>query len=259
MRTKIKELKRIARGNLQGHYLNLIRVFICCQLIVSLVEMPFSLMTNEVQFSTQNIIYYIAVILIGIASVVLTAGQYRIHLKLARSGEMHLSELFIPLKNNSDQFILTELILFGISLVTMLPMFGGIYLIYKGGSMEDYILALIASVVSMIMGLYISLTFDLVYFVMIDDENLSMLQALKYTMNMVHTHRKRYLYMQLSFLGMLLLAGLSFGIGFLWVQPYMVQTTTLFYLDVKGELPEVLEHRKKNGPTPEPAVFNQYV
>lgn len=259
MRTKIKELKRIARGNLRGHYLNLIRVFVFCQLIVSLLEMPFSLMTNEVQFSTQNIIYYAAVILIGIASVVLTAGQYRIHLKLARTGEMHLSELFIPVRYHSNQFILTELILFGISLITMLPMFGGIYLIYTGGSMNDYILALIASVISMVMGLYISLTFDLVYFVMIDDQNLSMMQALKYVKNMVTTHRKRYLYMQLSFLGMLLLAGLSFGIGLLWVQPYMTQTTTLFYLDVKGELPEVLENRKKHGPVPEPAAFNQYV
>lgn len=259
MRTKIKELKRIARGNLQGHFLNLIRVFVFCQLIVSLIEMPFSMMTNEVQFSTSNIIYYIATILIGIASVVLTAGQYRLHLKLARSGEMHLSEVFIPVRYHANQFILTELILFGISLITLLPMFGGIFLVYTDGTIQDYILALVAAIISMIMGLYISLTFDLVYFVMIDNENLSMLQALKYTKNMVTTHRKRYLYMQASFLGMLLLVILSFGIGILWVEPYMVQTTTLFYLDVKGELPEVLENRKKNGPTPEPVVFNQCV
>lgn len=259
MRTKIKELKRIARGNLQGHFLNLIRVFVFCQLIVSLIEMPFSMMTNEVQFSTSNIIYYIATILIGIASVVLTAGQYRLHLKLARSGEMHLSEVFIPVRYHANQFILTELILFGISLITLLPMFGGIFLVYTDGTIQDYILALVAAIISMIMGLYISLTFDLVYFVMIDNENLSMLQALKYTKNMVKTHRRRYLYMQASFLGMLLLVVLSFGIGILWVEPYMAQTTTLFYLDVKGELPEVLENRKKNGPTPEPVVFNQCV
>lgn len=63
-----------------------------------------------------------------------------------------------------------------------------------------------------------------------------MLQALRYTRNMMHTHRRRFLYLQLSFLGMFLLAGLSFGIGLLWVQPYLVQTTTLFYLDLKGEL-----------------------
>lgn len=217
------------------------------------------MMTNEVEFSTQNIIYYVAVILIGIASVVLTAGQYRIHLKVARTGEMHLSELFIPVKNHANQFILTELLLFVISIIAMLPMFGGLFLIYTAQGFSDYILALALSIVSMILGIYISLTFDLVYFVMIDDEHLSMMQALKYTKHMVNTHRKRYLYMQLSFLGMILLVGLSFGLGILWVQPYIVQTITLFYLDIKGELPEVLEHRRKNGPSPEPVMFNQYV
>lgn len=235
MRTKTKELKRIARGNLQGHFGTFIRVYIFCTLIVSLLELPFSMMTNEVPFSTSNIIYYIATLLISIASVVLTAGQYRLHLRLARSGEMHLSEVFMPVRFHSDQFIFTEMLLSGISLLTMLPMFGGLYLIYTGQKLEDYILALVGSVISLVLGMYVALTFDLVYFVMIDDENLSMIQALKYTKNLVHTHRKRYLYMQLSFLGMLLLCGLSFGLGFLWVQPYMVHTTTLFYLDVKGE------------------------
>ncbi|MBQ6843976.1 MAG: DUF975 family protein [Agathobacter sp.] len=259
MRTKIKELKRIARGNLQGHFLTFIRVYVFCTLITSLLEMPFSLMTNEVHFSTQNIIYYIATILIGIASVVLTAGQYRLHLRLARSGEMHLSEVFMPLRFHSNQFIFTEMILFGISLFTLLPMFGGIYLIYTGDSIQNYATALAASIISFVLGMYISLTFDLVYFVMIDNENLSMIQALKYTKNMIYTHRKRYLYMQLSFLGMLLLCGLSFGLAFLWVQPYMIHTTTLFYLDVKGELPEVLENRKHNDSIPEPTIINEYV
>lgn len=259
MRTKIKELKRIARGNLQGHFLTFMRVYIFCALITSLLEIPFSLMTNEIPFSTPNIIYYIATILIGIASVVLTAGQYRLHLRLARSGEIHLSEVFMTLRFHSDQFIFTEMMLFGISLISMLPMFGGIYLIYTGNDMQDYIIAFVASIISFILGTYISLTFDLVYFAMIDNENLSMIQALKYTKQMVHTHRKRYLYMQLSFIGMLLLCGLSFGLGFLWVQPYMIHTTALFYLDVKGELPEVLENQKKREPALEPVAFNEYV
>ena len=83
---KVKELKRIARGNLTGKYAGLIRVFVFCNLITSLVEMPFSMMTNDIPFSTQNIIYYVASILIAIAAVVLTGGQYRMHLSVARSG-----------------------------------------------------------------------------------------------------------------------------------------------------------------------------
>jgi len=37
----------------------------------------------------------------------------------------------------------------------------------------------------------------------------------------------------------------------------VMQTTTLFYLDAKGELDEVLENRKKN-PAPEPVAFDSY-
>ena len=68
MKREVKELKRIARGNLQGNFSELIRAFVFCQLAVSLIEMPFSWMTNGAQFSTQNIIYYIAIFLITISA-----------------------------------------------------------------------------------------------------------------------------------------------------------------------------------------------
>ncbi len=259
MRRKIKELKRIARGNLTGKYLIVINAFITCNIITSLIEMPFSMMTNEIPFSTQNIIYYIAIILIGIASVVLTAGQYRLHLGIARTSKPNRADLFYPVRYHADRYIFTELILFGISLVSMIPMIGGIILVYTQEDIKYYIGALILAIVSFIFATYLSLTFDLVYFVLNDNEDLGMMKALKYTKELVTTHRGRYLYMQLSFLPMLLLVGLSFGTAIFWVQPYMTQTTALFYLDVKGELDEVLENRKKEGPTPEPVMFNQYV
>lgn len=259
MRRKVKELKRIARGNLTGNYMEFIRTFVFCNIITSLIEMPFSMMTNEAQFSTQNIIYYVAVILISIASVVLTAGQYRMHLSVARSGKAHPADLFFPVKYHADRFIFTELILFGISLVAMIPMIGGVILVYTQTDSKYYVGALILALVSLVMTAYLSLTFDLVYCVLNDNEDLGMMKALKFTKELVTTHRRRYLYLQLSFLPMLLLVGLSFGTAIFWVQPYMTQTITLFYLDVKGELDEVLERRKKEGPAPEPVMFNQYV
>lgn len=256
---KVKELKRIARGNLTGNYSGLIRAFVFCNLITSLVEMPFSMMTNDIQFSTQNIIYYVATILIGIAAVVLTGGQYRMHLSVARNGQVHPSDLFYPVKYHVDRYIFTELILFIISLVTMIPMIGGLILILTQEDLKYYIAALVLAVVSFILTTYISLTFDLVYFVLNDHEELGMMKALKFTKKLVTTHRKRYLYLQLSFLPMLFLVGISFGTAIFWVQPYMVQTTTVFYLDVKRELDEVIAERQKNEPSPESMMFNEYV
>lgn len=236
MNRKIKELKRIARGNLSGNYFLFINAFVTCNVITSLVEMPFSMMTDVSVFSTSNVIYYIAMALISIASVVLTAGQYRMHLSLCRTGKVNRADLFHPARYHADRYIFTEVILFGLSLAAMLPMVGGVLLVYTRQSVTDSIAAILLAIVSLVLSMYLSMTYDLVYFVLNDQEDLRMAEALKYTRTLITGHRRRYLYLQLSFLPALLLVLLSFGIGIFWVQPYMAQTTALFYLDVKKEL-----------------------
>ena len=66
-----------------------------------------------------------------------------------------------------------------------------------------------------------------------------------------------YFYLQLSFLGMMLLVVLSFGLAILWVQPYMTQTITLFYYELTGQLDkiEVYKHQK----TENKNIFEQYI
>lgn len=258
MKREVKELKRIARGNLQGNFLELIRAFVFCNLIVSLLETPFSMMTNEIPFSTQNIIYYIAVILITIASVVLTVGQYCLHLRVARAGELHLSELFYPLKYDANRLIITEAILFVIRLVALAPVAGAFAILYFYEDVTMYLVALALSIVGCVLTVFVETTFGLTYFVLIDNENLSATDAIKATLELIKKHKGRFLYLQLSFGGMYLLAALTLGLGILWVQPYVMQTSTLFYLDVKGELDEVLENKRKTDATPEPTVFDSY-
>ena len=250
MKRKIKEIKRIARGRLQGQYSGVIQALIFCNLIVSFIEIPFSMLRNEDTFSRQNIIYYIAVILISIASIVLIAGQYRILLAISRTGEMHLSELFIPVKEHSDRFIFTNFLLFGFYLISMIPMFGAIALVYFYTDLALYIIALVLCIISIILLMYVILNFDLVVLVMNDQSDLSMMQAMKYTKNMMKGHKKRYLYLLLSFTGMQILNLISFGVTNFWIQPYMMETITIFYLDLNGELEDV---------TPEPMYINQYV
>ena len=57
---------------------------------------------------------------------------------------------------------------------------------------------------------------------------------------------------------MYLLVLLTFGIGILWVQAYVMQTTTLFYMDITGELSTVLEEKRVSEPTPDPVAFDSY-
>lgn len=258
MKREVKELKRIARGNLQGNFLELIRAFVFCNLIVSLIETPFSLMTNEVKFSTPNIIYYVAVLLITIASVVLTVGQYCLHLGIARTGELHLSEMFYPIKYDANRLITAESILFVIRLIGLAPVAGAVAIIYFYNDMNMYLIALGLSIFGCVLIVLIEVTFGMTYFAFIDGEELSVAEAFKTALKLIKTRRGRFFYMQLSFIGMYLLVLLTLGLGILWVQPYVMQTTTLFYLEIKGELDEVLEKRRKEEPAPEPVAFDSY-
>lgn len=258
MKREVKELKRIARGNLQGNYLVLIRAFVFCNIIVSLIEMPFSLMTNEIFLSTQNIIYYIAFALITIGSVVLTVGQYCLHLRLARTGKIHLVELFYPLQYDANRLIFAEIALWGIRLIGLAPIIGAIVLFRHFDTTSMYLLALGLGIVGCILTLFIEVTFGMTYFVLIDGEELSIMEALKATTKLIKRNKGRFLYLLFSFTGMYLLVLLTLGCGLLWVQPYVMQTTTLFYLDTKDELSEVLEKRRKTEPTPAPVSFDSY-
>ena len=258
MKREIKELKRIARGNLQGNFLELIRAFVFCNLIISLFEMPFSWMTNEVNFSTQNIIYYAATLLISIASVVLTVGQYCLHLRIARTSKLHLEELFYPLMHDANRLIIAEAILFVLRLIALSPALGAIAIVYFYDTIDMYLIALVLSIVGCVLTVLVELTFGMTYFALIDGEELSVWGAFKTARKLIKTHKGRYFYLLLSFIGMYLLVLLTLGIGILWVQPYVMHTTTVFYLDIKGELDAVLEKRKTTGPAPEPVAFDSY-
>ena len=258
MKRKVKELKRIARSNLTGKYLILMKPYIWINMLVLLVEMPFSMMQNDIPFSSQNIIYYIAQVIIGVLSIVLICGQYHMHLSVARTGQADFRDFWVPLKNQPDRYIITNFILFGMNLVCLLPLAGGLWLHYQDASITNTLIALALAFISLVLSTYITLTFNLVFFLMIDDLNLTAMDSLKKIRQMISGYKRRYLYLQLSFLGYSLLNLLTFGIGILWIEPYMTQTITLFYLDVKGDLDAVLEERRKNE-SPEPSMFNAYV
>ena len=70
---------------------------------------------------------------------------------------------------------------------------------------------------------------------MLDNEDMSIVQCFKKAVGLMKGNKDRLFYIYLSFIGMWLLVVLSLGIGYLWVEPYMLQTYTMFYLDVIGE------------------------
>ena len=72
-------------------------------------------------------------------------------------------------------------------------------------------------------------------FVMKDDEQIGYIDAMKKSWELTNGHKADLLWLFLSFLGWMILAGLTLGIGFLFLYPYMQTALAHAYEDLKAE------------------------
>lgn len=78
----------------------------------------------------------------------------------------------------------------------------------------------------------VSLALNITYYILLDFPEKKVTEIIKDSFRVIKGHRKRFFLLQCSFLPLYLLCELSFGIGFLWLSPYMYMTFVLFYLDL---------------------------
>ncbi len=84
-------------------------------------------------------------------------------------------------------------------------------------------------------GIIKSISYSQTYFVLKDNPELSFNAAIERSMDMMEGHKMQYFLLLLSFIGWILLSILTFGILFLWVNPYQYATFAHYYEYVKEE------------------------
>ncbi len=84
-------------------------------------------------------------------------------------------------------------------------------------------------------GVMASLSLFLTPYLLKDYPKYSVLEVLRLSRKMMQGHKMQLFKLQLSFFGWVLLNILTFGIGSLWLLPYMMTTMAAFYQDVKVE------------------------
>lgn len=253
MERNSKELKRIARENLENKYSMPMLAFVATTGITTLLNLPFTLLQMG-STNGNNIIMYLAELLISIVGVLFTCGMYRIHLLLARGKNVTIEDYLAPIKNHPDRYLIAQVIFIGIESLAFLPLNLGT----RWSNSEDIMLTLFAIPLTyggLILVIYFTLAFATYFLVLTDNETLPPLQVIKKSVSLMKENKGRYFRLSLSFLGIELLGVLSLGIAMLWIQPYIAQTLTLFYLELNGEL-DGIEYKKHN---PEPTVIDQYV
>ena len=73
------------------------------------------------------------------------------------------------------------------------------------------------------------------YFILRDNPQMNALEAITASRMMMNGYKTKLFCLYLSFIGWAILCVLSFGIGFLWLTPYMTLSVANFYENLKQE------------------------
>jgi uncharacterized membrane protein len=82
-------------------------------------------------------------------------------------------------------------------------------------------------------GIIAALSYSMTYFIIAEDSSISASDAITKSKKMMKGNRWKLVCLGFRFIGWFLLAMLTFGIGFLWVGPYMYVSYAQFYDDLK--------------------------
>ncbi len=154
---------------------------------------------------TQSISFGLAPLLIGgpFALAVCT-----IFLKVSRREDFLVEELFDGFKSFSRSlvaYLLIALYVFLWSLLLIVP------------------------------GIIAAIGYAMTFFIMAEDPKIEAEQALKLSQQMMYGHKTEYFMLMLSFIGWFLLACLTFGIGFFFLQSYTTMASLIFYQRIKAQ------------------------
>lgn len=230
------ELKRISRGQLTGHWGLAIGASLLSALIVSAALTPFFfLMVASRNGAVQSVAYVLAVLILGMVSVVMQCGILKMHLAFSRRANADLKMMFGEFTRRPERYVLAYLMVLGISVPCMLP--GGICAIVaaEGGTVLAGVISLLLYLAGLIVLMAVVLRYSLVFLLLADDSQMNAVEAFRESARRMEGNKGRLFYIYLSFLGWGVLGMLSCGIGMLWIIPYMNQVTVNFYHDVSAE------------------------
>lgn len=240
-------LKSLAKGQLLGKYGTVIGAYLLHFLCTIPIGMAVTLFTS-VSTIWGILIYCAALFLFGLLSGYFIAGESYIYLKIACNQTPFVSDLFHFFRGDTIKLFQIQAFLTAIDILCSLPsllMSNHISQSLLSFDMNTaavdalpvnaplFLVYIILYLAGTIINFYVhSLLFSQVFYLMLDFPEYTAPELLKRSARIMKGNKGRLLYVSLSFVPLILLGALSFGIAFLWLLPYMEAVYANFYLDL---------------------------
>lgn len=112
------------------------------------------------------------------------------------------------------------------------------YLHKVGGMFMMFLKVFLWTLLFIIPGIIMSFAYAMTPYILEDHPEIGIWEASTRSREMMKGHKFDLFYLDLSFIGWFLLGILTFGIGLLWLSPYIQGATSAFYNDLKAGLGE---------------------
>ncbi len=226
-------LKRNARGYLAGRYFQVVPMQIIYTIFFSMASGLISLpRSSSMTAAALSLIFtLLALLLCGL----LLFGRVRYFMNFCCGYRASLPDLFYGFRRGDNRPVLLSLIFTAYLFFSFLPGLFFLAMYLRKGLMIYVYLGLGLLALGLICFYMIYLGLSQCSYLILDFPEKSLPEIMKLSLYLMRGRRGRLFYMHLSFLPMLVLSLLSFGVGFLWTMPYFSAALTCFHLDLTRE------------------------
>ena len=103
-----------------------------------------------------------------------------------------------------------------------------------GASLLVFLFVMLWSLLLIVPGIVKGLSYAMTPYILHDNPEMSARECIRQSQKMMDGHKMKFFLLQLSFIGWFLLCCITMGIGFLWLQPYIITTEAKFYEELKA-------------------------
>lgn len=224
------ELKRMARGQLLGRYGTVIWAYFTMQITILAVLNLAAAQASAGLLGT--FIYYAIYFIVILFTGIFTVGQNYLYLKIGRNDTCSLIDMWYGFRHFPDKAIIIQFFSYAIPFVFGLPFYFTAVRFFDTKDMFWGIACVVTFLLFIGVSIWLQLLFSQAFYLLIDQPNEKGLDLIKKSMELMKGNMGKLFYVNLSFLGMYLLAGITFGIGMLWVHPYVSMTRANFYMEL---------------------------
>lgn len=198
------ELKEWAKEKIKGNLWNIIIGL----LITIAISIMFSMGYVIIQriFGPGNFITYIVEIITDILLIPISVGLYSYIIEFIKNDNFNQNLIFEPYERTLNVI---------------------------GASLLVSLLVMVGCICFIIPGIYLAFSYAMVPYLLATRKDLTITETLELSRKMMDGHKFNYFVLSISFIGWAILVPFTLGIILIWLYPYMMTTTTKFFMDIE--------------------------